>query len=369
MTDINYIAQGTFGCVYNSDISCLDSTSDTFENKKKSKKYVSKVVIYDDHSESMVNKERTIGENIQDIFQYESFFAPILSTCPIDIGIINKEEIEKCQVIKKKKERDPSSVPIYVSNKLKFIGGGSICDYLDTTILMKEKGRKEIFETHLHLLKGLMKLSSCKDPIIHFDLKDNNIMFDDIYNIPVIIDFGLSFKISQIFTLPLSLEKLSNIFYTDEGYTPWTIEIHLLSFMAHNMSSLEEKMMDNLDKLNTVVDNFITSTEIIFETEEEKKDVKTKMYDYLKTFQDKSIQHLIEDLLQTWKSWDNYAVAMIYYSYLEDREKYIDAKDDYYIQYRTLLKKILLTRPRLEPKETYDAIISICEIKEIKEKT
>ena len=54
---------------------------------------------------------------------------------------------------------------------------------------------------HLHILTGLQKLIKLNNPIIHNDLKDENILIDNIYDIPIIIDFGLSFTKDDVQSL------------------------------------------------------------------------------------------------------------------------------------------------------------------------
>ncbi|NBU90765.1 MAG: hypothetical protein EBS12_04880 [Flavobacteriia bacterium] len=37
--------------------------------------------------------------------------------------------------------------------------------------------------------------------IVHYDIKENNIIYDDVQHLPIIIDFGLSFRIDLLKTV------------------------------------------------------------------------------------------------------------------------------------------------------------------------
>jgi len=351
--EAKYLGEGTYGCVFNADL-CI---SESNKSKKLNKKYVSKVTLkdYDD-------TERKIGSSIiNEIIQYESHFAPIIETCPINIGEINEVELGKCHVVKKAKKKNDH--PNFVSNKMKYAGNKSTYDYLDT----KTNVCKYIFETHLHLTKGLDKLLKLKDPIIHYDLKDGNIMYDDAYNIPIIIDFGLSYRKTKLFSCFEKPLQFSEIFYNDESYSPWAVEIHLLSFISINIIrkgiDIEtELLMNHLKNLNIVVDKFIKSQKTLFENDEEKTKFRKLMFKYLTSFASKPIKYIMKNLINSWDSWDNYAVAVMFYNYLGYNETKIDKKNNYFIKYKYLLKEIIQVTPsfeRLRPVETSKLIISL----------
>lgn len=343
--DIKYISEGTYGCVYNSQMACGSETDLKYKDK-----YVSKVQFANGNT-----KETDIGKLIQNIYQYEFFFAPILDTCPIDIGIIGKDEIEKCDII-----TNDVKGHTYVSSRIKYVGSGSIGEYLEKIILEKNK-TKAIFESHLYILKGLELLLAVPDPIIHYDLKDNNIMFDSIYDIPIMIDFGLSFTKSEIIEGLKDPKTLKKIFYTSvSSYPSWSIEIILLSHIVENI------ILNEIDIESVLIDDFINDfikvikifveTSVIFTKEDEINEFKEKMIQYIISFKTKLIRLLINDLLKNWQSWDNYAIAVTYYSYLDGMN------NPYIYDYKKVLKNIILTtseRMRPLPNDTYESIVEL----------
>ena len=360
--DILFINSGSYGCVFNSEIPC---SSNKGHNKHDEKKYVSKLtVISDKHND---DNEKMIGKLVKNIQHYEYYFAPILSTCPINIGVIDDEEIEKCDVIAKSKTKsEKTNIPsIYVTNKMRFVGDDTITQYLETNINNQET--KKIFETHLHLMKALDKLNSLPESIIHYDLKSDNIMFDTIQNVPIIIDFGLSFTHTKMFDALLKPENLRSIFYNDQSYSPWSIEIQLLSFITINIVSNDEDI-DNifvqkyLDDFYRVLIYFINakSNLTVFDSKDDKNQFERKIIDYITSFKHKTIKEFIHDLMSSWKSWDNYSIAVMYKTYIFKKDELLT--DPYIVKYKDLIKTIILALPseRINSLETYHSILKLC---------
>ena len=360
--DVKYIAEGTFGCVFSSKIQCRD------ENEKRlqgSNKYVSKVSVVSE--DKMIDKEILLGKMIvENIKDYDYYFAPILNSCPINIGVIEDNEIKRCEIVSKDED---ASKREYVSSTLKYIGKNSLCDYLDTQIKNEKKQAKAILETHLHLMKALQKLLDLEDSMIHYDLKDGNIIFDEVYNVPIIIDYGLSFTKSQLLKTPLSIENLEKVFYVYyEKYSAWNIDIVLLSYITQSIIIKEKvnithQVLQPYHKnLMRVVDDFVAGS-ILFETNEERSKFTDNTKNYLLKFERKPIRVLIDELSQRWKSWDNYSIAVMYYIYLLEHDYLL--KNKYINLYRMLLKEIIYTtfeRERHEPMRTYESIILLSRL-------
>ncbi len=360
--NVKYIAEGSFGCVFSSKIQCRESN---LMISKGNKKYVSKVSVVS--QDKMIDKEILLGKMIvKNIENYDYYFAPILNSCPINIGVIEDNEIKRCEIVSKDKD---SSQKEYISSTLKYVGKNSICEYLNTRQKNEKKHVKAILETHLHLTKALQKLLDLEDSIIHYDLKDGNIIFDDEYNVPIIIDYGLSFTKSQLFFTPLSIENLEKVFYVYyEKYSAWNIDVVLLSYITQsiiieeNLNVAHQVLQPYYEKLINVVDDFVAGS-ILFDTNEERSKFTYNTKKYLSKFEKKTIRILIDELSQRWKSWDNYSIAVMYYIYLLDN-KYLE-ENKYIILYRMLLKEIIhstFDRERHEPMRTYESIILLSRL-------
>ena len=87
---------------------------------------------------------------------------------------------------------------------------------------------RNIIMFNIHMLKGLKLLQHAQYPIVHNDIKDGNVIYDETHGHPVYIDFGLSYQIKDV--VP---ENVARIFYTDRTYTPWAFDITLLSYIQN----------------------------------------------------------------------------------------------------------------------------------------
>ena len=292
---VKYIAEGSFGCVFTSKIACKDIAMKNHNTIK----YVSKVSVKT--KDDLIDKEFMLGKQILDnVNHYDYYFAPILNNCPINIGIIENEEIKKCNIIENNEKS--GSTKDYVSSTLKYIGKNSLYDYLDLHHDNENKHIKCILETHQHLLTSLQKLLEMNDSIVHYDIKDGNVMFDELYNVPIIIDYGLSYTKSNLFKTPLSIENLEKIFYVYyEKYTVWNIDVVLLSYITQSIAIKEnvniatQLLQPYLNNLMNVVDDFVKGC-ILFETDQERLSFTENTQNYLSFFKNKSIRFLIDDL-------------------------------------------------------------------------
>ena len=343
------INQGTFGCVYKPEFSCNKSIN----SKPFQKKMISKII-----TKTTNTQENDLGKIIQTIPQYDSYFAPILNSCPINLGEINNEELQKCQFIQNKKNNNGSDAPLYSSNTIRFVGKQSIYDALYRSSFPK------ILSCHIHLLKALTLLQTIDDPIIHYDLKENNIIFDEIYSVPIIIDFGISFQSSKL--------KIINkdVFYVHyDKYPPWCIEIVILSYIVHN-TNLDTSITDqDISNLKTVCSNFVKQNTAFtgFETNE-LLEFENSLLLFIDSFVSKSWEDLIQPLIAKYLTWDNYSICVIFYDILiknEQDEEEISMKP-FILVYKTIIKNIILSppsSPRLLPKETQDLFNNLGKFK------
>ena len=177
------IGQGAYGCVYHPAITCSGKTST-------SQKYITKLVVDDDNAK----KEIMFGELVSKIRNFKKFFSPLVKNCPANLralggdktlssqGLLNSKSspLDGCEVLDK--FPDSSFLLTYVD----FIDGSILGDYFSR--LPYDKGFfSQIRSSYLYLVNSLQILYT--NGIIHYDLKSDNIMFDEVNNIPIIIDF------------------------------------------------------------------------------------------------------------------------------------------------------------------------------------
>ena len=306
---IKLINQGTFGCVFRPGLKCGTKTID-------SDQYITKVQV--DSAE--VNRETELGKIITKIPKYQYRFAPIIESCPIDISTIGSTEIKKCEVITN--STDEKTRARFVSNRIKYAGKNTLGDYLGNllttsnhSLMSKNVGAyfTKIIDSHIYLLQSLQLLVN--QSIVHYDLKENNIMYDDINQTPIIIDFGLSFQINK-----LTEANYADAFYTLYAqYSCWCIEITLLCYITKRIYKNKTESPKSLikkaaiDEIKEHISSYLMENEGVkqFITEKEKELFKIKIVKFVNSFHQKTWKQFMDALINTHKTWDNYALSVI----------------------------------------------------------
>jgi len=400
------IGEGSYGCIYSPNFSCMGDNVDS--------EYISKIQILNNmeftqfkiiNSEDEFNeknlmvgiiRETYFGKLITNMDSYYEYFAPIIKSCQVDINILQNIEKNKCHLFRDNITNQDKDEKKYISSKISFIDGDKL-NVVFSKLIGENKINEQIIKTFYHLMKGLKLLNKS---IIHYDLKNDNIIFDKKRGIPIIIDFGLSFKISSLLNAETP-EQLENIFYIYYNkYLPWCFEISVLSYIVQNI------LFDDGNKIKTDINSEININEInklksvIYYDFIKKKvldpfvgnilstgDI-NKMQKNIEDYFDywinndgvvnKTWKELINDLKQHYMSWDVYSVCICYLEYLkkynlihrenENSEDYIidDILDDFYI----ILKETLLFIPKvgngndnIKRKSAFDLVSIIENIK------
>lgn len=196
------IAQGSYGCVYSPEIHCKDDLS-----SKSNKNSISKILDKKDASDEL--KEYKHIDEIDPKFKYHIDH----KTCFPDIKEI--EKIKKNETTKYEKCDLFQDVDI---NDLQLIqmdyGGITIYDFFEKYINNQSGKFKNIdktgdifFKKFINLFEGI-KLFNDKG-FIHFDIKENNILYNVKDEKFIFIDFGLSTKKDEI-TQNKDLENSKN---------------------------------------------------------------------------------------------------------------------------------------------------------------
>ena len=284
------IAEGGYGCVFHPTINCkAKETND--------KKFISKLQFSDFSSKNEIN----IGEYLNNKFKNDkdnaliNNFAPVVSSCYVDKSKFKKDIINDCKVLQKFSSSKEISVI-----KIRYID----MDIFDKYIL-KNVDKNFIILTLMssynHLLDSIGKLIDVF--IVHFDLKGPNVVFDIKRNVPIIIDFGLSFNINDI-----NSESIFNYFYVyAPQYYIWPLEVHYLNYILHvkenptnnELKDICNKFTKNNSALNGFSSKFIN---LYGET----------CYKVLLLYNKLSFADKRRAVLQSWSTWDNYSLSVMY---------------------------------------------------------
>jgi serine/threonine protein kinase len=335
------ISSGGYGCVYYPGLECnanqMDDQGNMIIGEMKTKKYVSKI-----QKESFsARNEIRISSMIKKISNYEDYFSPILSVCPINITLLDKGLISQCELFKKKKSKNR-----YLNLKQHYINGSELNEYmLDKNnkdikqgIIGKNSGKRFIEKsiyTYTHLLKALIKLENAG--IIHYDLKSGNILYNREKHAPIIIDFGLSIDVKNKLLKELSnqeynekyYDNMINIFYIySPDYYIWCPEILFLSYL-YNKKQINDIV--NKNDINRVSNDVIDKNHVFKKllNNEVKQEYKKVISDYYSKFIGKTAIQITPELLRYIYTWDKYSLAitylrLIYYLYNGNMDKLVE---------------------------------------------
>lgn len=352
------VGQGTYGCVFYPGISC--------SGKLESVQYVTKVQKESKETEH----EKAVGDHIRkkNIKNYYDYFAPVVSTCPLKLASIDKDEISKCDVIQNDKHRNhgnhgnhgnPANPdPSYVSVKIRYVGKQTLKEHLlhrlldDTPTFFGH-----MIETQLYLLHGLEKLEQAK--VIHYDLKSNNIMFHEKIQNPVIIDFGMSIKLEKI-VAPSTYPSYASIFFdTYEKYPPWCLDVILISCVVKQEPDkwMKTKLSkENNQQMQSIVQTYFQENPVMGHIQDQKAKLALEKYwkKWIEEHTQKSKINVVKELLEYWNTWDTYSLMVMYYRFMKENvevpemasfvETYIQMQETY----------ILLPPPkRVPPKQIH----------------
>lgn len=301
--------QGAYGCIFKPGIKC--------DGKTEKEDYVTKI----QKNSDTVKNEIKISEKIKKIKDYQLYFSPIVSSCLIELAKVSKYEINKCNPLKNNTNQ-------LVSNKIKYVGDKDLTD-----IIVKNPSKVKYL--YNYLLETLLVLE--KNNIVHYDIKSNNIIFDNKLKIPILIDFGVSFHTQHIHN--------KNVFYNySNDYDPWCIDIAVCSFIETELDSEKKQKEIQKEQLELLIYRYEKQNPIFkYFSESDKEEWKKNQENYFYNFINKSWKKLQDDLSTYHKSWDNYSLSVLFFEILHNKPHEIP-----------LLKKIILQSPdkRLLPSTT-----------------
>ena len=279
------ISQGGFGCIFYPGFNCKGKTNNDT-------KMVSKLQI---NNFNGLN-EIIIGKKIKQFTKYNLFFLPVVSSCSIDFASLDKKSIEKCNIISNKKSD-------YLLLKIPYLKNISF-QKLFTNF---EKKKKHIliifFDTFQYMVQSIEHLIDLN--IIHFDLKEQNILYSIKYENPILIDYGISIPYDKI-----NHNNIKEYFYIyAPDYYIWSLEIHVICYLLHIKDNLE------LSDIENIVSEYVSSNIGLNNFSHQFKiNYAKSCINYLKKFlinkNDKNF--IIKELLSYWKSWDLYALSILY---------------------------------------------------------
>ena len=281
------ISEGGYGCIYHPLLTKTGKETDQSQ-------FVSKLQVKNFAS----SNETKIGLKIKEIFNYINYFAPIISSQTIKIGTFDKKTKNICSAY----QRNPKQK--FILSKLHYLEGYVLNNYIIQN-LNSRKLFMYLLDCFQHILSGILKLN--QQNIIHFDLKGENIMFNDKLNIPIIIDFGLSIPLKSV------EDHLKDYFYIyAPSYYYWPIEVHFLNYIIHVNKEPKKADIEKISK------EFVHGHSILhsifskdFINKYERLCIQT-----LETLLPLPYDKKVQKVLEMASTWDNYSLSVIYLKYM-----------------------------------------------------
>lgn len=279
------LSQGGFGCVYHPGIKCNGNTD--------KKKYVSKLQIND---YTAVN-EVQIGKTIKTIPNYDLFFLPIINYCKINATELDPELIQKCNTLHEKTN--------LVLMKMNYMKNKNFFDYI-TNSSVPSKIFSKLIDKYLYLLNSIELLSDKN--IVHYDLKDENILLDVKNDNPVIIDFGISLDMNDF-----EYNYVEDFFYVyAPEYYIWSFDIHLISFLSRKIT--EDSYILTEKDVVSISNDFVDAHKLLITfSEKVQNDYKQQCIDFGLKYVGKTKHIIVKELVikDNYSTWDNYALSCL----------------------------------------------------------
>lgn len=281
------IDQGGFGCIFYPGLNCASNFN------KKDNKLVSKIQINNFNA----SNEIYIGTIIKNISNYSLYFLPVVSSCNITVAKFNSLAIDKCDIIDKDNDK-------YKVLELPYLENISF----EKLFADSNRSTRHLFLTFIETYKyvSIAIGNLIEHNIVHFDIKEQNILYSTKYENPILIDFGISIPINKI-----SNNNLKEYFYVyAPDYYLWPIEVHIINYILH-----KDKLTLQAIK-NTVYEYIKNNSAFNSLSDEFKNKYSITSINFFSEFIKLDSATIIYKLLQFNNTWDLYSLSIMYLKFL-----------------------------------------------------
>lgn len=188
-----------------------------------------------------------------------------------------------------------------------------------------------VFDLYERIIDSVQIL--IKYNIVHYDLKENNILIENTQRLPYIIDFGLSIDVARLLKYPWSDEQeesatinsdvlyrsnSSNIFKHNylwrqhfyvhaPDYFLWPIEVHLMTYLINEHDTLTDESLRRI--CYTYIQN---NKAFAYMSKEFKKKMFRLSVATFTRFVHQPREKVLNELLKYWTKWDIYAINLMF---------------------------------------------------------
>ncbi len=325
--DSTFLGQGSYGCIYKKKLKSINHSLPHTDNGSNGDS-LSKIYA----SSFFATREIEIGKQIIKIPNYERYFSPVLENCNASLEELDKEDIDKCNLITNNQD-SKNNKDIYFTTTTKWIKGQTLQTYLKEYKLTNQSSPhtidNKIFYIYTCLINSIKIL--IEHNVIHFDLSERNIIMDETDR-PIIIDFGMSIKKSNIKTIEnfkyefghYSFLKYKTLITTRDSlkkekktdiYEPWCVEIIMLLYLNQldSPNIFESSPEKHIKEMKSLSDEYIDllKLEKINFTQDEIAKYKKSKYSLYESLSNKTTLEASKEILKTSTNWDIYAITFI----------------------------------------------------------
>jgi len=303
------LRQGGYGCLYYPGITCSGAVSKT--------KFATKLQQNSPNTTNEIN----IGKMIMKIPNYELYFVPVIKSCPIKLKAIHirERELSKCRVINKKNGNGNRTDTDYILMTLPYIPNKTFDSLFatnkntnkDINIISIKNTIITLIDTYTTLLDEIGML--LKNNIVHLDVKAENILYNTKLNMVQMIDFGISIPIAN-----LTNENSKAYFYVyGPDYYLWAFEVHVINFLLHKSVDTDTGAVLTSDHITQIVNDIVKYNKVLtFLSASFIDDYKEASITYLSTYIGMDKYKIINELVKTYETWDNFSLSILYLNIL-----------------------------------------------------
>jgi serine/threonine protein kinase len=286
--------QGAFGCIYYPSLNCKGKT---IKSKEKKKQLVSKIQEFNYNSKN----EIAIGKVIKKVKEYKQFFLPVIDYCKLNISLVDNSLLKDCDILEDREAKQ------FVLMKIEFMDSIDFFAFIINEQNSKELVFNNIIDSYKYLLIAIKKLKD--KSIVHFDIKNENILFNSENKNPYLIDFGISLNMKK-----LNEKNIDDYFYVfTPDYYIWAPEIHIICYLVKvrldPLAKIKREELEYIAEMSVKTNKGLN----IFSPEFKAKFLK-KTKKYVLQFAGMTKEKVLEKLLipDCFETWDNYALSILY---------------------------------------------------------
>ena len=293
------IATGGYGCVYRPAIGCKGALRG--EAKEGAVGMVAKLQRVSATSQNEIR----IGNIVKDLSGADRHFVTPQSVCTTEASLFPASLKSGCAPLGSSGETSGQELVIMEMEDIPHYKLGTVPANAPQDVL--KNMLRNLLVGLPHVLDGVSILHSATTPVVHFDLKADNIFAPLPPQLPLIADFGISFLPEEqtLETIPRTI-----IAY-EPGYFVWPPEIHLLCYVFHREDA-EPAMALTQGEIETVAERVAANNPLYVNNPQGIKERQDEVLAFYKSLSPVTGDSLFRFVMDNWRAIDLYSVSICF---------------------------------------------------------